>query len=234
MLLHLSALLLASNGLLLGGSFAAAVKDARAATVGPTGGQVVVDGGGIYMRATRLKDGSIMGGYAAQDGPNHVLRVVKSTNNGGSWSPAGSVASDASATHDLDNADVVQLPSGRLLFAFRNHDRTSSGNYTYYRITICYSDDNGATWHFLNQLDERAAGAQKNGLWEPFLRVSRNGTVQAFYSAENNGGDQDNLMKTSTDNGQTWRGPFPVSGQGITSRDGMTGVAEIDGNGNLM
>ena len=30
--------------------------------VGPVGGQVSVDGAGVYMRATRLHDGSILGG----------------------------------------------------------------------------------------------------------------------------------------------------------------------------
>lgn len=206
---------------------------AAAAAVTPHGGQVVVDGGGVYMRSTRVKDGSILGGYAASEGANRVLRVTKSTNNGDSWSVIGTVASGDGQTHDMDNADIVQLPSGRILYAFRNHDQTGPGNPTYFRITICYSDDGGATWRFLSQLDERPRNG-KNGLWEPFMRVSRNGTLQAFYSSENNPGDQDNLLKTSTDGGKTWNGPFPVSGGGVNARDGMTGVTNIDNNGNLM
>jgi hypothetical protein len=211
--------------------FTALIPVATAITA--AGKQVVVDPSGVYMRATRLKDNTLLGGYAAKDGANHALRVVKSTNNGASWTQIGSVTSAESATHDLDNAFPLQLPSGRILYAFRNHDRTSSGVYTYYRITVCFSEDGGVTWSYLAQIDERAASGV-NGLWEPFLRLSGNGTLQAFYSAENSGSDQDNIFKTSTDGGKTWAGPHPVSGQGLTSRDGMTAVANIDGNGNAM
>ena len=198
----------------------------------PSGNRVVVDAGGVYMRATSLLDGSILGAYATQDGDNHVLRAVKSTDHGASWRQVGTIAQGSPTKTDIDNAFPLQLPNGRLLLAFRNHDRTSSG-YTYYRITVCYSDDNGASWIFLSQIDERAAQG-KNGLWEPFLRVANNGNLQAFYSAENSDADQDNIMKVSTDNGKTWSSTRPVSGQGLTSRDGMMGVANIDNNGNLM
>ncbi|KAK2594718.1 hypothetical protein QQS21_007568 [Conoideocrella luteorostrata] len=196
--------------------------------VAPSAGHTLVDINGIYMRATRLHDSSILGGYAAQDGPNHVLRVVKSTDDGSSWTQIGSVATSVSATHDLDNAFPLQLPSGRILFAFRNHDRTASGEYTYFRITVCYSDDNGYNWKFLSQVAERPAQGV-NGLWEPFLRVSASGAAQVYYSSENSANDQDNLMKISTDNGASWSGPHVVSGEGVTSRDGMSAVAEIKG-----
>lgn len=113
------------------------------ANVSPSGGQVLVDHDGIYMRATRLQDGTILGGYAAQQGDNKVLRVVKSRDNGSSWAIIGTVSSGESTTHELDNALPVQLPGGRILFAFRNHDRARNGDFTYYRITVCYSDDDG-------------------------------------------------------------------------------------------
>lgn len=234
MLFHLVSKFLIGAIALGGISYSAPIStDIHSAAVGPSSGQVVVDVGGVYMRATRLNDGSIIGGYAAQEGADHVLRVVKSTDGGNSWSAIGTVAGGESATHDIDNAFPLQLPSGRILFAFRNHDRTSSGQYTYYRITVCFSDDGGVTWSFLSQVDERPANGV-NGLWEPFIRVAGDGTIQLYYSSENSGPDQDNIMKTSTDNGQTWHGPFAVSGQGIISRDGMTAVTNIDNNGNLM
>ncbi|KND88089.1 hypothetical protein TOPH_07320 [Tolypocladium ophioglossoides CBS 100239] len=212
---------------------AAPPADIHARAVSSAGGQIVVDVGGVYMRATRLSDGSILGGYSAQDGQNRVLRVVKSTDGGASWTRIGTAASTPAAMHDMDNAFPLQLPNGRVLFAFRNHDLTASGSYTYFRITLCYSDDGGHNWSFLTQIDERPMNGV-NGLWEPFLRVSRDGTLQAFYSSENSANDQDNIMKTSKDNGNTWSGPRPVSGEGITSRDGMTGVSNIDNNGNVI
>lgn len=201
--------------------------------VGPSGGQVQVDGAGVYMRASRLHDGSILGGYAAQEGADHVLRVARSTDEGVTWHRVGEVARQPSANHDLDNAFPIQLPSGRLLFAFRNHDLNGDRSPKYFRITVTYSEDNGVSWRFISQADERPARG-KNGLWEPFMRIARDGSVQLYYSSENNAGDQDNLMKISRNGGQSWEGPYAVSGQGLTSRDGMTAVADIDGNGNLM
>ncbi len=212
---------------------AATPLDILPRAVGPSGGQVQVDGGGVYMRASRLYDGSLLGGYAAQDGADHVLRTARSSDEGATWQLVGEVARQPSANHDLDNAFPIQLPSGRLLFAFRNHDLNGDKSPSYFRITVTYSEDNGVSWKFISQVDERAASG-KNGLWEPFMRIARDGSVQLYYSSENNAGDQDNLMKTSRDGGQSWEGPYPVSGQGLTSRDGMTAVADIDGNGNLM
>ncbi|OAQ96788.1 hypothetical protein LLEC1_02831 [Akanthomyces lecanii] len=198
----------------------------RAAVVSYNGPQVVVDPVGVYMRVTRLHDGSLLGGYAAGDGSNKVLRVTKSTNEGASWKVIGTVDSQPYASHDLDNAFPLQLPGGRIVFAFRNHDLDSNKMPTYFRLTVCYSDDGGVDWRYLSQIDERATNGV-NGLWEPFLRNARDGSLQAYYSSENSGGDQDNLMRISRDGGKTWSGPRPVSGVDRDgTRDGMTGVAE--------
>lgn len=191
------------------------------------------------MRAITLQDGSILSGFATQDSTNvnRIMQTAQSTDGGVTWTDLGIVDQGPLAQRELNNAFPLLLPNGRLLFAFRNHDYDSSGQITYYRITLTYSDDGGNTWTYLAQIDERAANTDagsNNGLWEPFLRVSANGTLQAFYSSENSAADQDNIMKISFDNGSTWSDEIPVSGQGITARDGMTGVANVDDNGNLM
>ncbi|OAA71876.1 glycoside hydrolase family 93 protein [Akanthomyces lecanii RCEF 1005] len=206
----------------------------RAAAVSHDGPQVVVDPAGVYMRVTRLHDGSLLGGYAAGDGSNKVLRVAKSTDEGTSWKVIGAVDSQPSVSHDLDNAFPLQLPGGRIVFAFRNHDLDGNKKPTYFRLTVCYSDDGGVSWKYLSQIDERAKNGV-NGLWEPFLRNARDGSLQAYYSSENSGGDQDNLMRISRDGGKTWSGPRPVSGVDRDgTRDGMTGVAEVNDNGRLI
>ncbi|KAK0732914.1 Sialidase [Lasiosphaeria miniovina] len=209
---------------------------AIAATVQNAGNPVVIDRSGVYIRATAMHNGSIVAGYAAADGTAHVLRAAQSNNGGASWTRLGEIWRTDSATHDMDNAEPLVLPSGRILYAFRNHDRVaSSGQYTYYRITICYSDDGGRTWLFLSHVDQRKANTNagaNNGLWEPFLRWAADNTLQVYYSSENSAKDQDNLMKYSTDGGATWRGPITVSGgDQASSRDGMTGVADLDGGG---
>ena len=200
---------------------------------------VVIDPKGIYIRASPLQsDGGIIAGYAATDGSEKVLRVAQSTDNAQSWSYVGEVTRADDSTRDLDNAMPLQLASGRIVYAFRNHDRTGPGTYSYYRITMSYSDDGGKSWSFLSQVAEREANIQpgrKNGLWEPFLRVARDGSLQVYYSSENNDDDQDNLMRYSTDGGLTWSDDVMVSGwDQKKARDGMTGVADVDGKGRLM
>lgn len=207
----------------------------RQAAINPVEDPVVVDGGGVYMRVTTLPDGSLLAGYTGFDGPTRFLRVSKSTDSGRSWETIGSVDSGPSDTRDMDNAFPLALPDGRILYAFRNHDKVAGGEYTYYRITICVSDDGGVTWRFLSHVNEHAHNpSARNGLWEPFLRLTRDGVIQCFYSSENNNGDQDNIMQASYDGGLTWSGIYGMSGGDVNSRDGMIGVANIDNNGNLM
>jgi hypothetical protein len=216
-----------------------AVRVVAHATVTKLGEPVLIDAAGVYVRAIRTADGALAAGYAAQSGLHHVLRVARSVDNATSWQPLGEVWRAESATHDVDNANLLQLPNGRLLFAYRNHDRTEDipggeRRYTWYRITISHSDDGGQSWRFLSHVDERGATAEPNGLWEPFLRLASDTTLQVFYSSENNGHDQDNLMRFSRDGGMTWSNSTVVSGGGLKSRDGMTGVARLDGRGSLM
>jgi hypothetical protein len=87
----------------------------------------------------------------------------------------------------------------------------------------------------MSDVDERQATPTNNGLWEPFIRVAANGDVQVYYSAESAALDQSILMKSSSDNGQTWSDSI-VASTGATNdtRDGMAGVANLDDNGNLM
>ncbi|KAI0430438.1 glycoside hydrolase family 93 protein [Xylaria sp. FL1042] len=211
----------------------------KAAPVIQAGGRVVkasntivIDPVGVYIRVTSLKDGGLLAGYAATDGTQHVLRAAKSTDGGQSWFHQGEVYRADKTNYDLDNAFPLQLPSGRILYAYRNHDRPNSV-YTYYRITVSYSDDGGSTFKYLSTVAQRAASGV-NGLWEPFLRVANDGTLQCYYSGENSSTDQDGYMRQSSDGGLTWSSPITISGSGVTSRDGMIGVANIDGNGNLM
>lgn len=202
--------------------------------VSQAGVPVVVDPNGRYFRVSSMNNGSMIGGYAESDGDDTVLRVVQSTNGAASWQPVGDVVRAPSATRELDNAFPFQLPGGRILYAYRNHNK-ENGVFSYYRITLSFSDDGGETFHVLSHVDERAAATTfKNGLWEPFLRLANDGTLQCYYSSENADNDQDSLMRYSKNGGKTWSDAIIVSGKDVTSRDGMTGVAPIDDNGNLM
>ena len=193
-----------------------------------TGGEVVM-GAGTYPRANFLKDGSILGAYTAFENGNNVIRTVKSRDNGASWKPLGSVAQGPSNASDIDNPYVLQLPSGRVLCAYRNHSKNpSNGVYTFFRITVSASDDNGATWKYLSQ--PASDPGPVNGNWEPFLRNAKDGSLQIYYSRENAANDQDSLERFSTNGGATWTAANTISGAGITARDGMTGVTTLGGN----
>lgn len=200
----------------------------RSAAVPNMAGAPAVFGAGTYPRANKLSDGTILGVYTSFEGGNTVIKTVLSGAAGDSWAAQGEVTSVPTDANDLDNPYVLQLTgSSRILCAFRNHSKDpSTGAYTFFRITVAYSDDNGKSWTFLST--PASDPGPVNGLWEPFLRNAGDG-VQIYYSRENSVADQDTLMRTSSDGGFTWSDAKTISGDGIISRDGMTGVATIGG-----
>ena len=184
-------------------------------------------GGGTYPRANFLSDGSLIGAYAATVGDNKVLTLAQSTDNGASWSPLGTAATRPVASSDLDNPYPLQLPGGRILLAYRNHDKNGDA-YTAFRITLSCSDDGGSTWVFLSDAATMPGG--DIGIWEPLLRNAADGSLQLYYSKENSLDDQDSIERVSTDGGATWGDEMTISGSDITARDGMLGVASVDGS----
>ncbi|KAK4692985.1 hypothetical protein P7C71_g4322, partial [Lecanoromycetidae sp. Uapishka_2] len=190
-------------------------------------------GSGTYPRANTLADGSIIGVYTAFENGDNVIRTVRSADGGSTWAPLGEVTRGPSNANDIDNPYVLQLPDGRVLCTFRNHSKDpASGAYLTFRITVTVSNDQGVTWAFLSQ--PASDPGPVNGNWEPFLRNAQDGSIQIYYSRENSAADQDTLMRTSPD-GVIWSDAATISGAGIISRDGMTGVAAISGTGpNLM
>ncbi|CAK3825000.1 Hypothetical predicted protein [Lecanosticta acicola] len=196
-------------------------------------GPATIDTNGVYIRAARLNDGSLIAGYTQTTPTHKILLTSRSVDNGQTWTPHGEVFRADRTTHDCDNAFPMQLANGRILFAWRNHQKNENGRYTYFRISVCFSDDNGVTFKYLSAVDERHMQGI-NGLWEPYLRIDRSGNVQCYYSAENGPPDQDGIMRISQDGGQTWGDRILVSGHGVASRDGMIGCAPTDDGSNLI
>ncbi|KAI9848418.1 MAG: hypothetical protein M1837_000213 [Sclerophora amabilis] len=201
-------------------------------------------GPGTYPRAIEASDGSLIGTLTVFEGDLRILTTVQSTDQGRTWKKLGEIAR---GTNDIDNAVLLELPNGHLLSAFRNNDgdpstidaavssngdqaSSSSGgytsNYSYFRITVCSSDDGGRSWTYLSE--PASDPGPVTGLWEPFLRLARDGTVQLYYAREVTLRNQEVLMRTSSDNGATWSGSSCVSGTDKPfARDGMPGVAEF-------
>ncbi|RKF83059.1 /Sialidase superfamily/BNR/Asp-box repeat protein [Golovinomyces cichoracearum] len=181
-----------------------------------------------YPRANYLANGQILGVYTDFPEDSQVLTLVTSSDNGNSWSLTGTAARKAVKDGMLDNGYVLQIPSGRVLLAFRNHDRDASGRITVFRITVCRSDDNGASWTFHSDAVVVNATPENNGVWEPFLRNAHDGSLQLYFSRERSALDQDSVMLSSRDGGSTWHDEKLISGQVESrSRDGMVGITEI-------
>lgn len=125
----------------------------RRAGVKPTlvGGASQLPGGGTYPRAARLSDSSLIISLTTFPSGNNAITVLRSTNNGASWQALGEATRKPSNAHDVDNSFPLQLPSGRVLIAFRDHDKNpSTGAYTVFRITVVCSDNGGASWEYLS------------------------------------------------------------------------------------
>ncbi|KAF2110855.1 glycoside hydrolase family 93 protein [Lophiotrema nucula] len=217
------------NNLVSAPSFLYALAAAQAPSKSGNPGVV---GTGTYPRATKLADGSLLGIYTNFAGGNNTLITAKSTNGGASWTAIGQVDTGVSTAKDIDNGFLHQLSSGdhkgRILAAFRNHDRKAGGGYSFYRITICSSDDNGKTWNFLQTPASDPGGVTGN--WEPFIQDALDGSLQLYYSRETATDDQDSLLRRSTNGGADWSSAQVISGTGVTARDGMLGVTRISAN----
>ena len=189
---------------------------------------------GEYIRITRRPDNTLVGGFkmVTPDGLS-ILKTVVSQDDGANWDMLGEVFRGETDQHDADNSFPFALKDGTILFAYRNHERSPEDGYSWFRISMSFSKDGGKSFQYLSTVDERAADGV-NGLWEPFVRYAMDGSIQVYYSSENNADDQNSLMKTSTDGGKTWSDSQVMSGADARSRDGMVGVAPIDNDGNLI
>ena len=145
------------------------------------------------------------------------------------WINVAAIVVDKAKGVDLANGNLLSLPDGTLLCAYRHH--SPSGGSTTYRIQVSRSLDNGTSWFLLSTV---ASGPI--GVWEPYLYTSpTNASVlRVLYSAElTNGGEQDVVQQSSTDGGASWGAVDARVHYAPGGRNGMPGVALL-GDGSMV
>ncbi|KAJ5159320.1 Neuraminidase [Penicillium coprophilum] len=179
---------------------------------------------GTYPRLCKLSDGTILSSFTQFPDGQHALRVAKSTDNGRTFEDFSEVTR---ASGDVDNMFLCEVTPGTILAAFRNHDKGPNGP-THFRITVCRSTDGGRVWQFASQAAEKRPPL---GIWEPFMRVGRQGEVQLYFSQEFAHNNQCTMLVVSRDQGSTWTSPVCLHGDQDPLRDGMCGIARTVDNG---
>ena len=119
--------------------------------------------------------------------PTDFIYIVKSTDNGATWSAPQltNVKKESEQTLLVGPGRGIVTSTGRIMFTcyeFTGGDKNSS---------IIYSDDNGATWH---------RGASMSAISSEAVMTEADGRVYMFVRRQN-------VYYVSEDNGTTWSGP---------------------------
>jgi hypothetical protein len=175
-----------------------------------------------YPRMAQLQDRSLFVVYF--DLENGIVGRT-SKDRGLTWSGPFLILPN-SATHNMDNPEVVQLSDGSLLVSTNLRPRAGTANQNEsdrYQIGVIKSVDQGQTWSDL-KIVYSASWQFRNGCWEPKAIQLPSGEVQLYFATEapyTHSDEQNISMLTSSDLGDTWTTePVIVSFRG-SHRDGM-------------
>ena len=176
-----------------------------------------------YGRVHRLNDGRLMASYTSAG----TSYCKFSTDNGKTWSGEKAVQAASGKPGQLDvvryvmdTPDFAQLCAtnpykpGRLIYAMNERgfkdsegaDGKTVRTYEYpYRISVCRSDDAGATWTYSGVVYKSSANKER-GCYEPFVLELPDGTVQIYFADKSPySEDYQNIsVIESKDGGESW------------------------------
>ena len=150
-------------------------------------------------------------------GPNSVLHLEISHDRARTWKVVTTIAEPG---RNLDNGEVIKLPSGTLLLTGRSVVTSRKPDALQsYHLPVYQSADGGKIWTFLSQIARSEPGpfepGQKSkGLWEPHFFLLPDGSVACAYADETLSAGQPAFSqivseKVSQDGGVTW-GPVRI------------------------
>jgi len=177
----------------------------------------IFEGRAAYPRVVELADGTLFATFDHRTRTGRAIGTTRSIDGGRSWGQYQSVIEDAGRV-DLANAFPLQLSDGTILVACRHHEPDAHR----YRLEVYAAAAPAQRWALRSVLAEETVG-----LWEPFLLLCPDGSLQAYYACEEGcHPDQRIEMRTSADGGKTWGTPVIVACR-KGSRDGMPAVARL-------
>ncbi|KAK0302768.1 hypothetical protein LTR29_017130 [Friedmanniomyces endolithicus] len=205
---------------------------------------------GHYFRANYLQDGCLIGVYTGvvgtfTNGGATNLRIVKSSDNGNSWT--GDVLAYGNSTHDNDiySPYILQTLSGRTLLATTNHYRPNFLNETLYRISLfssapyagfsvhsVTSPDDGTTWGNRRLVFKPSTAKHRAGA--PHLIKVGDTIVVSFMNSEHVPIHDDDCavgygatavtILTSGDGGKSWGNQYDV----FSSKANQAGIVALN------
>lgn len=209
-------------------------SEARQAPTAPDR-QRLHGGTGLYPRAIRLEhngeaNGRILASTVSFDGNDGLGTLHESTDGGGTFRKAGSVADPAAADgrgqccatlYELPRP-VGDMPAGTLLWAASPSQNKGEPKMS---IRVFKSTDLGRSWSYLSTV---ARSGNEKGLWEPEFSLDADGRLVCHYSDETDPAHSQKLMAARTSDGRRWTGHHATVASSLsTDRPGMAVVRRM-------
>ena len=200
--------------------------------------QVTTDDEGNWLAVWQSEDD-----LSGTIGTDWDILVVRSTDNGASWTDPAALNTNAASDSGSDGGPQVTTDgNGNWVAAWHSLEDLFDPNLeanigTDSDILVSRSTSNGATWASPTALNSNAATDSEGDRYPQVTTDGGGNWVAVWQSAENLGGtigpDMDILVARSMDNGATWTAPAPLNTNANADLEGdRHPQVTTDGGGN--